>query len=200
MKNKSRHIHAGQVKRAREDALTHRRECHKCPFDGKGSDECLKCLGPADGSYKGISYVWIDNHPDPDGLIERGHMAFRSREEYSDEFTGRSALPDTVEEALVPIIATFFQMTDQELIVVKRKYNGEDDVEVARAIGVTKQRVNAIVHSVCQKIPRMAMVIQAMRRLGIGGAKRKHRKFIQTEMFDENGKCGTFDSKEGGGL
>ena len=48
-----------------------KRECHKCPLNGKGDDYCWKvCLGPADGSgesrqmsRQGVSKVSISNMP-----------------------------------------------------------------------------------------------------------------------------------------
>lgn len=39
-------------------------ECHNCPWNGKGSERCLKCAGPADANHHGRTYVSIDCVPD----------------------------------------------------------------------------------------------------------------------------------------
>ena len=39
----------------------HSRECHKCPFDGKGADECIRCQGPSDALHRdGKDMVSLD--------------------------------------------------------------------------------------------------------------------------------------------
>lgn len=32
-------------------------DCHNCPLDGSGSDECLRCTGPADTNHHGKTHV-----------------------------------------------------------------------------------------------------------------------------------------------
>lgn len=35
-------------------------ECHNCPHDGKGSSECITCVGPSNNNNKGQVFVSAD--------------------------------------------------------------------------------------------------------------------------------------------
>lgn len=55
--------------------MTPKRECHKCPYNGKGSDYCWKeCIGPADVSDKGITKVRTGTLESPDEFIDMARL------------------------------------------------------------------------------------------------------------------------------
>ena len=45
-------------------------ECHNCPWDGTGSERCLKCAGPTDGpNHHGITYASLDCVPEAELVV-----------------------------------------------------------------------------------------------------------------------------------
>lgn len=209
--------------------MTHKRECSRCVHNGRNSVECLKCPGPAEKSYKGVNFVWLDTQPDPDGFVDKridvqkgvtdqspverqeimtDRRAIRARldsilrqirdvpqrpeefrqntvnrlayeieevfEDLSNLDSGTTRLPPDLQSALVPVISQLFRWSPRELLVIYYKFKGEEDAEVAGHLGVSKQRVNAIVNSLCKKSPVICSTINAMRRTGAGGARREY--------------------------
>lgn len=167
-----------------------KRECHKCPLNGKGDDYCWKsCLGPADNSNKGVSKVTLgampaeDEYLENNALGERGsskflypeenHLTPRRRKAGHDE--GAAKLDYDVERGLVKVLATFMSLSDVQLCIFRHIYNGENIASVGRTLykPISKQAVSKHLYAMCDSDPIISKVLKSLVRLdGTGGTRR----------------------------
>ncbi len=157
------------------------RECHKCKFDGKGDARCIKCPGAAEVAYKGVDYVHLGALEAPDEFIEANAL---ERNATSDESGGvTEGLTEETERALVVILATFMAMKKIDLWIFHEMYHGKDMAQIGREMGLTKEGVRKHVINMAKANPKLMMAFGAMRRKGIGGAKKMRRELEQGELF-----------------
>jgi len=163
-----------------------KRECHKCPLNGKGDDYCWKvCLGPADNSNKGVSKVTLgampaeDEYLENNALGERGSSKFQYPEARHDieRDEGTAKLDYDVERGLVKVLATFMSLSDVQLCIFRHIYNGENIASVGRTLykPISKQAVSKHLYSMCDSDPIISKVLRSLVRLDGTGSTRKTR-------------------------
>jgi len=187
-----------------------KRECHKCPLNGKGNDYCWKtCLGPAENSNKGVSKVTLgampaeDEYLENNALGERGSSKFQYPEARHDieRDEGTANLDFDVERGLVKVLATFMSLSDVQLCIFRHIYNGENIASVGRTLykPISKQAVSKHLYSMCDSDPIISKVLKSLVRLdGTGGTRRSRngeRRFarqvpkkalqLDFDLFDE---------------
>ena len=173
-----------------------KRECHKCPLNGKGYDYCWKtCLGPADGggknnqmSNKGVSKVTLGAMPAEDEFLynnavgDFGSSKFSyptemSRNSGSDQRLSAAKLDYDVERGLVKVLATFMSLSDVQLCIFRHIYNGENIASVGRSLykPISKQAVSKHLYAMCDSDPIIRKVLKSLVRLDGTGGTRKTR-------------------------
>ena len=173
-----------------------KRECHKCPLNGKGDDYCWKtCLGPADGSgdkkqmsNKGISKVTLGAMPAEDEYLynnavgDYGSSKFRYPTERvrlrgDNQRLSAAKLDYDVERGLVKVLATFMSLSDVQLCIFRHIYNGENIASVGRTLykPISKQAVSKHLYAMCDTDPIIRKVLKSLVRLDGTGGTRKTR-------------------------
>lgn len=155
-----------------------KRECHKCPLNGKGDDYCWKtCLGPAEDSRKGKSLVSLSAMPAQDEYINREAdelTGYRKSEPPAVYATPPSAEPQGVvdamsyetERSLVRVLATIMSLSDVQLCIFRHIYLGEHMEAVGESLPVpiSKQAVSKHVQSLRAKHPALDHMLSQMLR------------------------------------
>ena len=115
------------------------RQCHTCPYDGKGSTECLKCIGRADEKLSGhgrlcLAGTWFDPGftlepilPDEDitSLPSEEEINARLIEEAEKEGRGLvKGLDPDAEEHLLKFLYALFDLTPCELLFFQATLRG----------------------------------------------------------------------------
>lgn len=158
-----------------------KRECHKCPLNGKGDARCIKCPGAPEVSYRGRSIVHLGALESPDEFLEANALA-QSGER--DEVGGVTAeLSAETERALVVILATFMAMEKTDLLIFRGMFHGKNLMQIGHEMGMTKEGVRKRVVNMAKVNPEIMKAFGAMRRTGIGGAKKMRRELEQGELF-----------------
>lgn len=160
------------------------RSCHRCKWNGKGSDICLKCPGPAEESNKGQSFVHLDAMPAPGEFLE---SRMRTRHVSQKDGAGVTLeLTADLEQSLMLILSSFMGMEDAELVIFRHLYHGDDFEKIAKVLKVSKQCVSKRVFEMAHKHKIVTAVCNVMKRKGIGGAKRGTRRdgSFQPDLFD----------------
>ena len=116
------------------------RQCHTCPYDGKGSTECLKCIGRADEKLSGhgrlcLAGTWFDPGftlepilPDEDitSLPSEEEINARLIEEAEKEGRGLvKGLDPDAEEHLLKFLYALFDLTPCELLFFQSTLRGK---------------------------------------------------------------------------
>lgn len=92
-------------------------ECHKCPFNNSGSEECLKCQCAQETSYPYQKYIL-------DGVqIEQPST------QGSEPVTN---LPDEVEDKLRKFLFSLFDLSPNEILCLQAIMRGQSLSEFAR--------------------------------------------------------------------
>ena len=174
-----------------------KRECHKCPLNGKGDDYCWKtCLGPADGSgdkkqmsNKGISKVTLGAMPAEDEYLYNNAVGGRGSTKFvypddaphpskwDGEKDGATSIDFDVERGLVKVLATFMSLSDVQLCIFRHVYNGENIASVGRTLfkPISKQAVSKHLYAMCDSDPIISKVLKSLVRLDGTGGTRKTR-------------------------
>ena len=184
-----------------------KRECHKCPLNGKGDDYCWrKCLGPAEESGKGLKRVTLGGMEAADEYLHNNAAegtAFRRAEDdlrtgggECDRESGVTiSLPYEVERGLVKVLASFMSLTDVQLCIFRHVYNGESLAQAARRLIVpmSKQAVSKHVRAIRDSNPVVGKVIAQLVRLPdsprrnqdtASGDDADGDSLVQTNLFD----------------
>lgn len=154
---------------------TSKRECHKCPLNGKGDSYCFeKCLGPADDSRKGRSMVSLGGMPAEDEYIyakadKLCGVPSATIPTFMDDIdapreTAPSALqpqgvvdkmPYDTERYLVRVLATVMSLPDIQLCIFRHAYLGERFESIGNTLPVrmTKQAVSKHIKTMRLKHP-----------------------------------------------
>ncbi len=157
------------------------RECHKCPLNGKGDARCIDCPGAAEVSYKGKSIVHLGALESPDEFLEANALARDGEAEAGGGVTAE--LSAETERALVVILATFMAMEKTDLFIFREMFHGKDLAQIGREICMTKEGVRKRVVNMAKANPKIMRAFGAMKRKGIGGAKKMRRDYEQGELF-----------------
>lgn len=172
------------------------RSCHKCPLNGKGDERCIECPGPAEESYAGISYVHLGGLESPEEFVQANRLQTLVPEPSMQGRQGcvadsarsvtKELAPD-VERALVVILASLMSMDDQNMVIFRHLYHGDDYVQTAKAVGLSVEGVRKRVIELARRNRIVTHVVNVMKRKGIGGAKRGRRRngTIQLDMFHD---------------
>lgn len=159
----------------------HKRECHKCRYNGTGDDACLACIGPADLSYKGKKFIFLDDLPDPEGMLQlridqtpdsmTGRMVTeeerRSEPKASREIRHVSKLPEPIEEKLIPLIAKFTALPCRLVVVLRSFWRGEDASDGAEDIGIAVDeyaRRLDVIRATCPEVMRVCERVRKQHR------------------------------------
>lgn len=194
--NEKENTEARAMSEPKTIAPSPKRECHKCPLNGKGDDYCWKtCLGPADGSgdkkqmsNKGISKVTLGAMPAEDeylynnavgdfGSSKFSYPTETSRNSGSDQRLSAAKLDYDVERGLVKVLATFMSLSDVQLCIFRHIYNGENIASVGRTLykPISKQAVSKHLYAMCDSDPIIRKVLKSLVRLDGTGGTRKTR-------------------------
>ena len=200
--NKKENTEARAMSEPKNIAPSPKRECHKCPLNGKGDDYCWKtCLGPADGSgdkkqmsNKGISKVTLGAMPAEDeylynnavgdfGSSKFSYPTETSRNSGSDQRLSAAKLDYDVERGLVKVLATFMSLSDVQLCIFRHVYNGENIASVGRTLykPISKQAVSKHLYAMCDSDPIIRKVLKSLVRLDGTGGTRKTRGGVRRE-------------------
>lgn len=175
-----------------------RRECHKCPRNGKGDDYCWKvCLGPADDSRKGLSTVQLGGIEDEGEFIrsnlddaalsaqdgrDGAFVFFDEAEREARNGGGEPAkgsltpnLSEETERSMVVVISKLFSLSDIQLCILKHLLFGEDYATIGRTLPkpMSKEAVQKHLVAMKGKCGFVAGIMRGMQIRGEGGAKRK---------------------------
>lgn len=160
-----------------------KRECHKCPLNGKGDDYCWKkCLGPADDSRKGQRKVLLGAMPTQDEYIEReadelsGVPKSIAPAVYADPSPSAEQgvvkdIPYASERYLVQVLASMMSLSDIQLCIFRHIYLGEkmECVGDTLPVRITKQAVSKHIQALRAKHPVFDRMLSQM----IRGSSRK---------------------------
>lgn len=176
------------------------RECHKCPYNGKGNDYCWqKCKGPAEGSRKGKSLVNLG------GIDGEGEYIHQNLDEetadaqdekstqfiYFDEPANTESahsitkeLKADTERSLAVVLANLFALTDTQLCILRHLLFGEDYATIGRTIPkpISKEAVHKCIMAMAKKHQFVENVMRQMQIKGIGGAKKKQAYNMEFEF------------------
>ena len=194
-----------------KSAIQKPRECHRCPRNGKGDPYCWeRCIGPAEKSDKGISYVRLGGLKAEAEFIEserledlNAYCDDENEEVFSndpginlDKTTSPECgsidrrvtrdLSEEVENALVPVIANLMSLQDIQLCILRHVFKGEDLTVIGKSLPVpiSRQAVFSHLLRMCRSNKVVEKVIHGMMKKGHGGASRTHK---QLDLFEAMG-------------
>lgn len=124
-------------------------DCHKCPYNGKGSARCLTCRGPADTNHHGRNHISIDAGDGQTlGEVEASAAVDRHADEYRPEIS-----PDAARVA-----AMMLDLDCDEFVLVKALIRGRTMADVAREAGQTRAAVSARLKRLVERHPVFAFL------------------------------------------
>ena len=116
-------------------------ECHKCVHNGKGSEACWTCKGPAETNHKGRSHVSIDaGGAQTLGLVQAS-------------VTIRGGHDDTVSEDARHLLAALLGLLPEEFLLIKRLLAGRSMADIAREDGLTRAAISDQVRKLVEQHP-----------------------------------------------
>ena len=171
-----------------------KRECHKCPLNGRGDDYCWrKCLGPADDSRKGQRKVSLGAMPTQDEYIEREADELSGvpksiapavyAEERREEQGVVKDIPYASERYLVQVLASMMSLSDIQLCIFRHIYLGEkmECVGDTLPVRITKQAVSKHIQVLRAKHPVFDRMLSQM----IHGSRRRSADRSRTTAADQ---------------
>lgn len=128
-------------------------ECHKCPYNGKGSAVCLTCKGPAETNHQGQTFVSIDACSD--GGQSLGEVAaVLHREPDADRMYVESVsdnIRDDAAEAARSVAFAFVSLSELEFYLVQRLMRGNNMAQIGKMQGMTRAAISARVKKLVEK-------------------------------------------------
>lgn len=150
-------------------------ECHSCSENGKQSQACLACKGPADTNHRGQTFLSINASQGSDGQtfgeveatlshkrpFDRAECLEIDVEDVDHDRLGNdrgSLSPDHQPEseavtAARSIAYAFTSLTELEFYLVQRLMRGENMAQIGKRQGMTRAAISARVKKLVEKHP-----------------------------------------------
>lgn len=150
-------------------------ECHKCKWNGKGNlQACMNCCAFSSDSLSchGQNFVSFDSVPDS-SFIEQKQLQVEQSEQVTD-------LPEEIENKLRSFLFELFNLSDENILLVKWVFGGGNLSSFAELHHVSRQHISKLSLKICERVPLLAPLFK--RKLNKESGKIEGR-FHQDEFY-----------------